>query len=85
MFAYQLYLAELTLRAGFVPERECLRMPSTKNVGFLGRRRVWEREGATEEEVREGEGRAREEVRGLVEGLRGEWVARMPEGKAGGH
>lgn len=87
VFAYQLYLAELTLRAGFVPERECLRMPSTKNVGFLGRRRVWEGAsgGDGEERARVGLERVREEVRGLVEGLRGEWVARVPEGKAGGH
>lgn len=75
-FAYLLFLAELTLRAGFVPERECLRIPSTKNVGFLGRRRVWE--GQEGEERRAVE--VREEVRRMAEGVTG-WVARVPEGK----
>ncbi|GAA5904716.1 hypothetical protein JCM6882_008355 [Rhodosporidiobolus microsporus] len=92
--AYQLYLAHLTLLCGFVPEREALRIPSTKNFGMVGRRRTWEgvgervgkggeREGAEEREKE----KTRERVRELVEEVRakGEWRARKPEGKAGGH
>lgn len=82
-FAYQSYLAHITLRCGFWPEREALRIPSTKNFGFLGRRRVWE--GLGEEERREGEERVRREMEEIVRGVRGSWVARTPEGKAGGH
>ncbi|GAA6037849.1 hypothetical protein JCM8097_005069 [Rhodosporidiobolus ruineniae] len=83
--AYQLYLAHLALRCGFVPEREALRIPSTKNFGMVGRRRVWE--GLRGEEREQARERAREEVRALVEEVRrkGEWRARKPEGKAGEH
>lgn len=83
-FAYQLYLAQLTLECGFVPEREALRIPSTKNYGFLGRRRVWD--GQSEEEKVEGQRKVRERVAELVEAARRDWKARTPEGKAGeGH
>ncbi|BGP39056.1 tRNA(Ser) Um(44) 2'-O-methyltransferase [Rhodotorula kratochvilovae] len=80
--AYQLYLAHLALRCGFVPEREALRIPSTKNFGMIGRRRVWSAEG---DEGDEGEERVREELRALLGEVerRGEWKARRPEGKAG--
>ncbi|GAA6004975.1 hypothetical protein JCM10207_008467 [Rhodosporidiobolus poonsookiae] len=80
--AYQLYLASLTLQCGFVPEREALRIPSTKNFGMLGRRRLW---GAGEEEEEEGRRRVGENVRRLVQEVqkKGEWRARRPEGKAG--
>ncbi|GAA6005442.1 tRNA (uracil) methyltransferase [Rhodotorula paludigena] len=91
--AYQLYLAHLALRCGFVPEREALRIPSTKNFGMLGRRRVWDNgegdEGglAAEERRREGEERLRREVAELLREVerKGEWKARRPEGKAGEH
>lgn len=86
MHAYQLYVAHLTLRCGFVPEREALRMPSTKNVGQVGRRRVWDAEGLGEggrERLRE---EVEREVKGMVEEAQGVWKARKPEGKAGeGH
>lgn len=80
--AYQLYLAHLTLRCGFVPAREALRIPSTKNFGLVGGRaaRSPGSTGRGEEEVRE-------EVRTLLQEVRskGEWKARRPEGKAGEH
>lgn len=83
--AYQLYLAHLTLLCGFVPEREALRIPSTKNFGIVGRKRVWEVAGQPREEVVVAKERVREEVRRLVDEVRkkGEWKARKPEGKAG--
>ncbi|BGP23846.1 tRNA(M-2-U44)-methyltransferase [Rhodotorula toruloides] len=83
--AYQLYLAHLTLLCGFVPEREALRIPSTKNFGIVGRKRVWDVAGARREEVVEAKEKVREEVRRVVEEVKrkGEWKARKPEGKAG--
>lgn len=76
---YQLYLAHLSLRCGFVPEREALRIPSTKNFGMVGRTRLYE---VGDEE---GERRVRDELEGVLREVerRGEWVARRPEGKAG--
>ncbi|GAA5971853.1 hypothetical protein JCM11641_001539 [Rhodosporidiobolus odoratus] len=83
--AYQLYLAHLTLVCGFIPEREALRIPSTKNFGMVGRKRVEQGEDGKREEGLEGEVRERiREVLGEV-GRKGEWRARKPEGKAGGH
>lgn len=85
-FAYQLYIAHITLLAGYVPEREALRIPSTKNFGFLGRKRIWEGEGMGEEERLEGEEKVREEIKKAVESVRSVWKARTPEGRAGeGH
>ncbi|BGP31200.1 tRNA(Ser) Um(44) 2'-O-methyltransferase [Rhodotorula toruloides] len=83
--AYQLYLAHLTLLCGFVPEREALRIPSTKNFGIVGRKRVWDVAGVQKEVVAEAKEKVREEVRRLVEEVerKGEWKARKPEGKAG--
>lgn len=76
--AYQLYLAHLALLCGFVPEREALRIPSTKNFGMLGRTRVWGAEGREA-----GEKVVAQRVREMVESVKGLWVARTPEGKAG--
>lgn len=76
--AYQLYLAHLTLQCGFVPEREALRIPSTKNFGFLGRRRTWE--GMSEEEESVQREVVRRTVVQLVEEV-GDWTARIREGK----
>ncbi|GAA6048234.1 hypothetical protein NBRC10513_000462 [Rhodotorula toruloides] len=83
--AYQLYLAHLTLLCGFVPEREALRIPSTKNFGIVGRKRVWDVTGFGKEEAAVAKERVREEVRRVVEEVnrKGEWKARKPEGKAG--
>lgn len=80
--AYQLYLAHLTLQCGFVPAREALRIPSTKNFGLVGGRRSGgDSPGATGQDPHE----IREQVAELVREvqLRGEWKARRPEGKAG--
>ena len=82
--AYQLYLAHLTLLCGFVPEREALRMPSTKNIGQLGRRRIWD--GLPEgDEKAELMARTAEEVDKMIDAARAGWKARKPEGKAGEH
>lgn len=81
--AYQLYLAHLTLRCGFIPAREALRIPSTKNFGLVGGRRSGggDSPGPTGQNPVE----IREQVAELVREvqLRGEWKARRPEGKAG--
>jgi len=83
--SYQLFLAHLSLLCGFLPEREALRIPSTKNYGLVGRKRLWDEEG-----TEEGEKKVREEVERLLDeverkaGSEG-WKARVPEGKAGEH
>jgi len=85
--SYQLFLAHLSLMCGFLPEREALRIPSTKNYGLVGRRRLWDDDGEGKEE---GEKKVRREVERLLEevekkgGSEG-WKARVPEGKAGEH
>lgn len=92
--AYQLYLAHLTLRCGFVPAREALRIPSTKNFGLVGGRSV-KSPGPTSprptlrhddpgQQQQQPDG-VREEIAALVREVqrRGEWKARRPEGKAG--
>ncbi|KAK4700309.1 tRNASer (uridine44-2'-O)-methyltransferase, partial [Phenoliferia sp. Uapishka_3] len=81
--AYQLYLAHLTLQCGFIPEREALRIPSTKNFGMVGKKRVWEGTGKTALEVSQLERQVSDQVQRLVASARGSWVARVPEGKAG--
>ncbi|GAA5865372.1 hypothetical protein JCM3774_005616 [Rhodotorula dairenensis] len=80
--AYQLYLAHLTLRCGFVPAREALRIPSTKNFGLVGGRSA-RSPGPTPPRRRPEE--VRDEVAALVREVqqRGEWKARRPEGRAG--
>ncbi|GAA5910825.1 hypothetical protein JCM5296_003380 [Sporobolomyces johnsonii] len=93
--AYQLYLAHLSLQCGFVPEREALRIPSTKNFGILGRRRTWDvvpargasEDGDGEDEKAKRKREVRDEVWRLVQEVeaRGAWKARTPEGKAGEH
>lgn len=83
--AYQLYLAHITLMCGFLPEREALRMPSTKNFGMLGRKRLWDLADLSEAERAEAEAGVKVYVARTVEDVRGKWVARTPEGKAGEH
>lgn len=80
-YYYQLYIAHITLIAGFIPEREALRIPSTKNFGFLGRKRVWE--GLGEKEKAEREDKVKEDIKKLAEGVKEVWKARIPEGNAG--
>jgi tRNASer (uridine44-2'-O)-methyltransferase len=73
---------------GFLPEREALRIPSTKNYGLVGRKRLWELSTGGDRES--GEKRVREEVERLLQeverksGSEG-WKARTPEGKSGEH
>ncbi|GAA5892642.1 tRNA (uracil) methyltransferase [Sporobolomyces salmoneus] len=86
--SYQLFLAHLSLLCGFLPEREALRIPSTKNFGLVGRKRLWELTGEGNRE--EGEKSVREEVERLLEEVERKggnegWKARTPEGKAGEH
>lgn len=84
--AYQLYLAHLSLLCGFVPEREALRMPSTKNFGLVGRKRLWDGFAEDERARRaEAEARVRVEVARIIENTKGRWVARTPEDRAGEH
>jgi tRNASer (uridine44-2'-O)-methyltransferase len=78
-FSYQLYLAKLVLRCGFIPEREALRIPSTKNFGIVGRRRIWDLGKGEREEMRLKRW-VREQVEEMVESARGKWKPRE-EGK----
>ncbi|GAA5967779.1 hypothetical protein JCM3765_001437 [Sporobolomyces pararoseus] len=88
--SYQLFLAHLSLLCGFLPEREALRIPSTKNYGLVGRTRLWELSTEATGHREAGEARVREEVEKLLNeverkgGIDG-WKARTPEGKAGEH
>lgn len=45
--AYLRYVSHLHLQAGWQLEKEALRIPSTKNWAFVGRKRIWENEGDT--------------------------------------
>lgn len=87
--AYQLFLAHLSLRCGFLPEREALRIPSTKNYGLVGRKRLWDLDEDRGERDQI-EARVRQEVETLVNeverhaGSEG-WKARTPEGKISEH
>ncbi|KAM0788707.1 hypothetical protein ACM66B_002802 [Microbotryomycetes sp. NB124-2] len=80
--AYQLYLAEIMLKCGYVPQREALRIPSTKNFGLCGTERVWQGVGFDQEEVVKNEWKER--VRGYVEEVvqssKSEFVARKQKG-----
>ncbi|GAA5927498.1 tRNA (uracil) methyltransferase [Sporobolomyces koalae] len=86
--SYQLYLAHLTLLCGFVPEREALRIPSTKNFGMVGRKRVWEvvQDGGNDHD--KWKRTTRNQVERLVNEVERKagqagWQARVPEGNAG--
>ncbi|KAK0538988.1 tRNA(Ser) Um(44) 2'-O-methyltransferase [Tilletia horrida] len=82
--AYLQYLSHLHLQAGWMIEKEALRIPSTKNWAIVGRRRVWETTAATE--VQEGmraEDAVRADIARLAEAARPGWKARTPEGKTG--
>jgi tRNASer (uridine44-2'-O)-methyltransferase len=75
--AYLNYIAELTIRAGWRPEREALRVPSTKYWAFVGRRRIWT--GLDDEQEEE------EKIKQWIRKIAGEslstWKHREPEGK----
>ncbi|GAA5883894.1 hypothetical protein JCM16303_007441 [Sporobolomyces ruberrimus] len=95
--SYQLFLAHLSLKCGFLPEREALRIPSTKNYGLVGRKRLWELSKSEtesmadiEERKEERERLVREEVGRMLDQVERKsgnegWKARIPEGKAGDH
>ncbi|KAI7182737.1 hypothetical protein KC352_g23107, partial [Hortaea werneckii] len=82
------YICSLSEEVGYVPEKEVLRIPSTRNQSIIGRRRQSGGEGARQDIDGEGDGagkRAREEeVVGVVERelgmsvqtVGGEWIAR---------
>ena len=78
------WVAHLAAECGYEVEKEMLRMPSTRNVGIVGRR-GWRRRkgvsGRTDEglEGKEEEGVAREEERGVREEEREE-AGRLDEG-----
>lgn len=70
--AYLRYIAEQTIRAGWRPEREALRIPSTKCWAFVGRRRV---HGAGSEEENE----VQTWVRTMAQNTLSDWQPRKPE------
>ncbi|KAL9938032.1 hypothetical protein V8E36_002655 [Tilletia maclaganii] len=74
--AYLQYLSHLQLQAGWMIEKEALRIPSTKNWALVGRRRVWE----DRSDVRDGGEALRTEVQErigrLAEAARPAWKAR---------
>ncbi|KAK4056543.1 tRNA(Ser) Um(44) 2'-O-methyltransferase [Microbotryomycetes sp. JL221] len=80
--AYQLYLAEITLQCGFVPEREALRIPSTKNFGMVGRTRIWDvvYEDSSSEIERQWQKRIDEYIKDVVEQARTEFKPRKQKG-----
>ena len=49
--SYMRYIAELTVRSGWRPVREALRIPSTKNWAFIGNQRIWENDRRATEGV----------------------------------
>lgn len=74
--AYINYLAEMTMRAGWKPERESLRIPSTKAWAFIGRKRVWD--GHSDEVEKEVE--VKEWIGGIARGCLQTWKPRPAEG-----
>lgn len=77
--AYQAYLAHISLRCGFVPERETIRRPATGQLGFVGRTRVWDRlhgDAGGLKERKEGEALVALEMRDIVDSVRTSWVPR---------
>lgn len=81
-WAFQLYLAHLTLLSGFVPEREALRIPSTKNYGMVGRKRLWERPGVSSERAQEMQAAVKDQISELALAARATWTPRPPQAKA---
>ncbi|OJD35234.1 trna (uracil-o-)-methyltransferase [Diplodia corticola] len=94
------WVARLAEDVGFVPEKEMLRIPSTRNAGIIGRRRRGERRGDDEGEtqlddrlevvrkllVKEMGGNV--DGAGGLEGVGREWVERagkLVKGQGGGH
>ena len=71
--AYLNYMAELTVRAGWRPEREALRIPSTKCWAFVGRSRYFE-EGTVESR------RTADWIRQVAEVAKRTWTPRKVEG-----
>ncbi|EKG13766.1 AdoMet-dependent methyltransferase predicted [Macrophomina phaseolina MS6] len=89
------WVERLAEDVGFVPEKEMLRIPSTRNAGIVGRRRAEVREEGTMEERLEVVRRLLvEQMGGNVDGVGGlegvgrEWVERagkLVKGVGGGH
>lgn len=88
------WVARLAGDVGFVAEREMLRIPSTRNAGVIGRRRVEEEEKDLGERLEVVRRLLVEEMGGNAEGVGGleavgrEWVERagkLVKGQGGGH
>ncbi|KAJ9055158.1 tRNA(Ser) Um(44) 2'-O-methyltransferase [Entomophthora muscae] len=60
---YCLYLQEIMKQCGYVPEPEYLRIPSTKNLAWVGRKRTFERDDKVGEEA------VRNQVIAMVQGV----------------
>lgn len=75
--AYINYLAEITVKAGWRPERESIRIPSTKAWAFVGRNRIWS--GHSEEIQREEE--VKEWIKKIASDSLNTWKPRPIDGK----
>jgi tRNASer (uridine44-2'-O)-methyltransferase len=68
---------------GYLPEREALRIPSTKNFGIVGRKRTFDLNNDTKQSEEE-KLRVKRYIEDVVRELnQNGWIARTPEGKAG--
>jgi tRNASer (uridine44-2'-O)-methyltransferase len=70
--AYLHYVAEQTIRAGWRPEREALRIPSTKCWAFVGRKRIFSPDSNED-------GSIQEWIRATSESSLKSWQPRKPE------
>lgn len=75
--AYLTYIAEQTVRAGWRPEREALRIPSTKCWAFVGRKRTW----TGQEDEQEQEDIIKDWIRQIAAGSKSTWKPRESEVK----
>ena len=72
--AYLNYVAEMTVRAGWRPEREALRIPSTKCWAFIGRTRVHQQGSSKNDAVKDW-------IVQVAQEAKTNWTPRKSEGK----
>ena len=82
--AYLLFVGLLHLQAGWLVEKEALRIPSTKNWCLIGRRRVSAAGGPPKgDQQATFQTQVRERVAQMAQSAAPSWTARIPEGNAG--
>ncbi|KAF2116711.1 hypothetical protein BDV96DRAFT_598576 [Lophiotrema nucula] len=90
--SFSSYITYLTDKMGYVAEKEHLRIPSTRNVAIIGRKRkedIKDGEKTPEEKMEFARRVVEEEMGGMsIEKVREEWIGRgegLMKGKGGGH